>query len=134
MNSCRFSRPPFSPGRGNEDAAKRTAAVSVQFHGVYPPPFFKEKSAVRRVQFDDDLPYSIQPLFCIFRRAAYHRLVRFFYRNDDIPAPVVFDMVYNPMETALIRRAAQGEVVHNDDTTVKILELMGERARREALA
>src|SRR5512135_130853 len=34
----------------------------------------------------------------------------------------------------LIRQAAQGEVLHNDDTTVKILELMGERARQEALA
>jgi transposase len=30
----------------------------------------------------------------------------------------------------LIRQAAQGEVVHNDDTTVKILELMGERAKK----
>ena len=34
----------------------------------------------------------------------------------------------------LIRQAAQGEVLHNDDTTVKILELMGERVRHEALA
>jgi hypothetical protein len=34
----------------------------------------------------------------------------------------------------LIRQAAQGEVLHNDDTTVKILELMGERGRQEALA
>jgi hypothetical protein len=33
----------------------------------------------------------------------------------------------------LIRQAAQGEVLHNDDTTVKILELMG-RSRPEALA
>ena len=30
----------------------------------------------------------------------------------------------------LIRQAAQGEVVHNDDTTVKILELMGKRAEK----
>jgi transposase len=29
----------------------------------------------------------------------------------------------------LIRQAAQGEVLHNDDTTVKILELMGARAK-----
>ena len=34
----------------------------------------------------------------------------------------------------MIRQAAQGEVLHNDDTTVKILELMGERGRQEALA
>jgi transposase len=31
---------------------------------------------------------------------------------------------------ALIRHAAQGEVVYNDDTTVKILELMGQRAKK----
>jgi transposase len=30
----------------------------------------------------------------------------------------------------LIRQAAQGEVLYNDDTTVKILELMGKRAER----
>jgi hypothetical protein len=30
----------------------------------------------------------------------------------------------------LIRQAAQGEIVYNDDTTVKILELMGERAEQ----
>jgi transposase len=30
----------------------------------------------------------------------------------------------------LIRQAAQGEVVHNDDTTVRILELMGKRAEQ----
>jgi hypothetical protein len=29
---------------------------------------------------------------------------------------------------------AGGEVLHNDDTTVKILELMGEHGRQEALA
>jgi transposase len=34
----------------------------------------------------------------------------------------------------LIRQAAQGDVLHNDDTTVKILELMGQRGRPEALA
>ena len=35
-----------------------------------------------------------------------------------------------PAYDELIRQAAQGEVVHNDDTTVRILELMGERARK----
>ena len=35
-----------------------------------------------------------------------------------------------PAYEELIRQAAQGEVVHNDDTTVRILELMGERARK----
>ena len=37
-----------------------------------------------------------------------------------------------PAFAELIRQAAQGEVLHNDDTTVKILELMGERGRPEA--
>jgi transposase len=32
-----------------------------------------------------------------------------------------------PAYQELIRQAAQGEVLHNDDTTVKILELMGQR-------
>ena len=34
-----------------------------------------------------------------------------------------------PAYEELIRQAAQGEVVYNDDTTVRILELMGERVR-----
>jgi hypothetical protein len=33
----------------------------------------------------------------------------------------------------LVRQAGQGDVVHNDDTGVKILELMAERARQAAL-
>jgi transposase len=39
----------------------------------------------------------------------------------------------DPVFEEFIRQAADGEVVHNDDTTVKILELMGERARQAAL-
>ena len=39
-----------------------------------------------------------------------------------------------PAFEELIRQAAQGEVLHNDDTTVKILELMGAAGRQEALA
>jgi transposase len=39
-------------------------------------------------------------------------------------------MLLLPAYDELIRQAAQGEVVHNDDTTVRILELMGERARK----
>ena len=42
--------------------------------------------------------------------------------------------VIQPAFDELIRQAAQGEVLHNDDTTVKILEFMGKRARPEALA
>src|SRR6476660_5319182 len=57
-----------------------------------------------------------------------------------LPASTQWDVVeavatcLNPAFDELIRQAAQGELLHNDDTTVKILELMGERARQEALA
>ena len=50
----------------------------------------------------------------------------------DIVQAVAADLA--PALDELIRQAAQGEVLHNDDTTVKILELMGERVRQEALA
>jgi transposase len=57
-----------------------------------------------------------------------------------LPASTQWDMVnavaknLAPVFEELIRQAAQGEVLHNDDTTVKILELMGERGRPEAPA
>jgi hypothetical protein len=38
-----------------------------------------------------------------------------------------------PVFDELIRQAAQGEVLFNDDTTVKILERMGARAKQRAL-
>jgi transposase len=57
-----------------------------------------------------------------------------------LPASTQWDIVdavaakLAPAFAELIRQAAQGEVLHNDDTTVKILELMGERGRQDALA
>ena len=57
-----------------------------------------------------------------------------------LPASTQWDIVQAvaanlaPAFEELIRQAAQGEVLHNDDTTVKILELMGQRGRQEALA
>ena len=57
-----------------------------------------------------------------------------------LPASTQWDIVQavavtiKPAFDELIRQAAQGEVLHNDDTTVKILELMGERGRQEILA
>jgi transposase len=57
-----------------------------------------------------------------------------------LPASTQWDIVaavaaiLAPAFGELIRQAAQGEVLHNDDTTVKILELMGQRGRSEALA
>jgi transposase len=62
------------------------------------------------------------------------------YLEIPLPASTQWDIVQaaatdlTPAFNELIRQAAQGEVLHNDDTTVKILELMGERGRREALA
>jgi len=57
-----------------------------------------------------------------------------------LPASTQWDIVHAvaanlaPAFAELIRQAAQGDVLHNDDTTVKILELMGQRGRSEALA
>jgi transposase len=71
-----------------------------------------------------------------------------FYRLDGLqqnlgvplPASTQWDIVQavaeslTPAFEELIRQAAQGEVLHNDDTTVKILELMGQRGRQQAPA
>jgi transposase len=57
-----------------------------------------------------------------------------------LPASTQWDIVQAvatnlaPAFEELIRQAAQGEVLHNDDTTVRILELMGQRGRPEVLA
>ena len=57
-----------------------------------------------------------------------------------LPASTQWDIVAAQAERAepvfdeLIRQAGQGDVVYNDDTGVKILEMMGERARQAALA
>jgi hypothetical protein len=57
-----------------------------------------------------------------------------------LPASTQWEIVsgaveqFLPVDQELIRQAAGGEVLHNDDTTVKILELMGTRGRAQALA
>jgi transposase len=62
------------------------------------------------------------------------------YLEIPLPASTQWDIVQAvatdlaPAFEELIRQAAQGEVLHNDDTTVKILELMGEHGRQEAQA
>lgn len=56
-----------------------------------------------------------------------------------LPASTQWDIVHaqakhiQPVFAELLRQAAGGDVVYNDDTTVKILELMGKRARQRAL-
>jgi hypothetical protein len=39
-------------------------------------------------------------------------------------------LLIDPAYKELIRQASQGDVIYNDDTTVKILELMGQRAKK----
>ncbi len=57
-----------------------------------------------------------------------------------LPASTQWDIVQAvaanlaPAFDELIRQAAQGDVLHNDDTTVKILELMGQRGPPETTA
>jgi len=57
-----------------------------------------------------------------------------------LPASTQWDIVQavaanvTPVFAELIRQAAQGDVLHNDDTTIKILSLMSERGRQEASA
>jgi len=57
-----------------------------------------------------------------------------------LPASTQWDIVnptakrIAPAVEELIRQAAQGDVLHNDDTAVKILEFMGKRAKQAALA
>jgi transposase len=57
-----------------------------------------------------------------------------------LPASTQWDVVaaaarlLTPSFEELIRQAARGEVLHNDDTTIKILALMGEPGRQDALA
>ncbi len=59
------------------------------------------------------------------------------YLEIPLPASTQWDIVnavaanLTPAFEELVRQAAQGEVLHNDDTTVKILELMGQRGGLE---
>src|SRR5438094_10165859 len=65
----------------------------------------------------------------------YHRLARL-QRRMGIPLPIStqWDIVrgaaerIEPAYQELIRQAAQGEVLYNDDTSMKILSLMNESA------
>jgi transposase len=55
-----------------------------------------------------------------------------------LPASTQWEIVaagsenFTPVYEDLIRQAAQGELLHHDDTNVKILELMGEGAKQKA--
>ena len=60
------------------------------------------------------------------------------YLEIPLPASTQWDIVaavarlLTPFFEELVRQAAQGEVLHNDDTTVKILALIGERGGQDA--
>jgi hypothetical protein len=60
------------------------------------------------------------------------------YLEIPLPASTQWDVIAAfapsaaPACEALIMHAAQGDVLHNDDTTVKILELMGKRAKQKS--
>ena len=62
------------------------------------------------------------------------------YLEIPLPASTQWDLVQAvaaslaPAFNELIRQAAQGDVLHNDDTTVKILELRGQRGQPADLA
>lgn len=71
----------------------------------------------------------------------FHRLERL-QASVGIPLPAstqwgialeVFKIIH-PVFKELIRQAAQGEVLYNDDTTMRILALMGKRAEQKRLA
>jgi hypothetical protein len=57
-----------------------------------------------------------------------------------LPASTQWDIVraqakrLQPVHAELIRQASGGDVVYNDDTTIKILQLMGKRDKQEVLA
>ena len=57
-----------------------------------------------------------------------------------LPSSTQWDIVnqtatlIGPVYEHLVREAAQGRILHNDDTTMRILELMGKRAQRKAVA
>lgn len=57
-----------------------------------------------------------------------------------LPAATQWDIIQavagniEPVYQELVTQAAQGEVVYNDDTTVKILELMGKRRKKAELS
>ena len=57
-----------------------------------------------------------------------------------LPASTQWDIIHatakaiKPAHEELTRQAAQGEVLHNDDTTIKIIELMRQCAKQDASA
>lgn len=89
---------------------------------------------------DDKYDHTVASMIGLLKYGSglpFNRLQRL-QGNCEIPlaASTQWDIVHaaapllTPAYEELIRQAAQGEVLHNDDTTVRILELMGERFRK----
>ena len=98
-----------------------------------PPPQYGSKKY-------DETAMSMVALLKYGAGLPFHRLEKL-QANFGIPLPAStqWELVANAAERLapayqdLIRHAAQGEVLHNDDTTMKILELSGKR-REKAIA
>ena len=88
----------------------------------------------------DETVASMIALLKYGRGVPFNRLDRL-QRDLEVPlsASTQWDIVHAPVPMLtpvleeLVRQGAAGEVVHNDDTTVKILEWMGKRAQQTAL-
>ena len=89
----------------------------------------------------DETAGAMIPLFRYGSGFPFHRLERL-QGSVGIPLPAstqwgivleVFKIIH-PVFKELIRQAAQGEVIYNDDTTMRILALMGKRAEKKRLA
>lgn len=86
---------------------------------------------------EDKYDHTVASMIALMKYGSglpFNRLERL-QRNCEIPLPASsqWDIVhaasklFQPAYEELIRQAAQGEVLHNDDTNVRILELMGKR-------
>jgi hypothetical protein len=86
---------------------------------------------VRRVRGEHDRAPEVRD------RGAFNRLEKLETSlGVPLPASTQWDVVQSaaeavsPVRDELVRQAAQGEVLHNDDTPAKILDLMGERREK----
>jgi hypothetical protein len=96
-------------------------------------------AGVGEKKFDETVA-SMIALLKYGRGFPFHRLDRL--QGDlgiPLPASTQWDIVHAPVpiltavHEELIRQGAAGEVLHNDDTTIKILAWMGKRAQQQAL-
>ena len=123
---------------GGEDLSAAKAALSFMWPGLHPRPRPRSGCGERKY---DATAGSMIGLLKYGGGLPFHRLDGL--QADlgvPLPASTQWDIVQavavniKPVFDELIRQAAQGDLLHNDDTTVKILELMGDQGRLETLA